>query len=294
MIQFLDYSTIIEYTQTVCMNRYSKFNNRFGVMIILGDFILPNQKTFWLDEFLTKLSWLDVLERTGRSTLARMTKDGWFEIEKVGRRNRYTLTGWGETILRQGDLRIFEQVVQDWDGQWHLVIYSLPEEKRVLRHNLVQQLVWLGFGRISRGTWLSPYDRREPLRQALKVPETNKYLHFFSGSYLGNTDIAQLIQECWDFESVAEEYIKFIQRYEPILAKLQAKTNLLSPEETFRQRFWVSYDFLPLLRLDPNLPKQFLPTPWAGFHARQLYMAIKEQVPIQQALFSKQDFGART
>ena len=194
MIQFLDYSTEIEYHQTMRMNATDKFNNRFGVMIILGDFILPNQKTFWLDEFLTKLSWLGVLERTGRSTLVRMAKDGWFSVEKVGRRNRYTLTAWGESVLRQGDLRIFEQAMQDWDGQWHLVTYSLPDEKRVLRHHLVQQLRWLGFGRISRGTWLSPHDRRAALRQALKAPETNDYLHFFSGSYLGNTEIDQLIK----------------------------------------------------------------------------------------------------
>ncbi|MGB0386752.1 MAG: PaaX family transcriptional regulator C-terminal domain-containing protein [Ardenticatenaceae bacterium] len=287
MIRFLDYSTKIEYNQIMRINTDDKFNNRFGVMIILGDFILPNQRTFWLDGLLVKLSWLDVLERTGRSTLSRMTKDGWFDVEKLGRRNRYRLTKWGETVLRQGDLRIFEQAVQEWDGKWHLLTYSLPEEKRVLRHNLVKQLSWLGYGRISRGTWLSPYDRRDPLRQALKEPDTNKFLHFFSGSYLGNTNIDQLIQDCWDLETVSGEYKRFIRYYEQVLADLRAKTNGLTAEEAFRQRFWVSYDFLPLLRLDPNLPKRFLPTPWAGFEARQLYTTFKEQVPIPPDLFSK-------
>lgn len=283
----MDYRTKNEYNYQMRMNPNDKFNNRFGIMIILGDFILPNQKTFWLDEFLTKLSWLGVVERTGRSTLSRMTKDGWFDIEKVGRRNRYTLTGWGESVLRQGDLRIFEQAVPEWDGEWHLVIYSLPENKRRLRRNLVQQLSWLGYGRLSRGAWLSPYDRRDPLQQTLKESETNQYLHFFSGSYLGNTKIEQVIQECWDFETVVAEYKQFVQHYEPILAKLKAEAGQPSAEETFRQRFWVSYDFLPLLRLDPNLPKQFLPDPWVGFQARQLYTTLKDQLPIQPDLFSK-------
>lgn len=256
-------------------------------MIILGDFILPHQNTFWLDEFLAKLSWLGVLERTGRSTLARMTKDGWFEIEKVGRRNRYSLTKWGEAVLRQGDLRIFEQAVSDWNGNWHLVIYSLPDDKRVFRHNLVQQLSWLGYGRISRGTWLSPYDRREPLRQALKEAETNDYLHFFSGDYLGNTDINQLIQNCWDFESVSAEYTKFIHHYEPILTSLKSERAALSPEESFRHRFWASYDFLPVLRLDPNLPNRLLPKTWAGFQARELYMAFKDEGLIRPTSFSE-------
>ncbi|MFK7800992.1 MAG: PaaX family transcriptional regulator C-terminal domain-containing protein [Anaerolineae bacterium] len=264
-----------------------KFNNRFAVMIILGDFILPTQKTFWLDEFLTKLSWLDVLERTGRSTLSRMTKDGWFDVEKVGRRNRYTLTQWGENVLRQGDLRVFEQAVLDWDGNWHLVTYSLPDDKRVLRHNLVQQLEWLGYGRISRGTWLSPYDRREPLQQALKQPETRNFLHFFVGSYLGNTEINRLIAQCWNFEMVAAEYERFIEHYRQVAADLDGQVDSLTAEATFCHRFWLSYDFLPLLRQDPNLPKRFLPDSWSGFEARQLYMKLKNQLLIQSDFFSK-------
>ena len=264
-----------------------KINNRFGVMIILGDFILPHQKTFWLDELLTKLSWVGVLERTGRSTLARMTKDGWFEVEKVGRRNRYSLTRWGEAVLRQGDLRIFEEAGQDWDENWHLVIYSLPEDKRVLRHNLVQQLSWLGYGRLSRGSWLSPYDRREPLRHALKEPETDDYLHFFSGDYLGNTDIQQLIKTCWDFDDVSTEYGRFVETYQPLLSRLEAAKRHLLLEEAFCHRFWVSYDFLPVLRKDPNLPSRFLPDDWPGFTARQLYKASKILFPDEPNLFSE-------
>ena len=268
------------------INPAEKFNKRFGVMVILGDFILPYQNAFWLDEMLTRLSWLDVLERTGRSTLVRMAKDGWFDVEKVGRRNRYTLTQWGESVLRQGDLRIFEQVGHKWDGNWHLLTYSLPDDKRALRHNLVQQLVWLGFGRVSRGTWLSPYDRRESLQRALKSTETVQYLHFFRGDYLGNTEIDALIRKCWEFETVAEKYDRFLARYRPVLADLNRKDAPLTAEETFTKRFWLSYDFLPLLRVDPNLPKRFLPEDWAGFEARQLYTDLRTQVPIQLALFS--------
>lgn len=269
-----------------------KFNNRFAIMIILGDFILPSQRSFWLDELLLKLSWLGVLERTGRSTVARMTKDGWFEVEKVGRRNRYTLTKWGEAVLRQGDLRIFEQSVQDWDGNWHLVIYSLPEEQRVLRHNLVQQLTWLGYGRMARGSWLSPYDRRDALHRALKAPETGQYLHFFSGNYLGNTEIQTLIQTCWDFETVSSEYSRFVRHHQPIIESLEKLESLetgaerLTQERAFSLRFWASYDFLPLLRLDPNLPPQFLPKSWPGAEARRLYMSYKNQFPTQEGFFS--------
>ncbi len=285
MIRSCDYSTKNEYNQTMRMNPTDKFNNRFGVMVILGDFVLPNQKMFWLDEMLTALSWLDVLERTGRSTLVRMAKDGWFTIEKVGRRNRYWLTDWGESVLRQGDLRIFEEAVQDWDGNWHLLTYSIPEDKRVLRHHLVQQLEWLGFGRVSRGAWLSPYDRRDALQQALKAPETSAYLHFFAGAYLGNTEIDQLIKNCWDFESVATEYGRFLNTHRQGLEQIQNTDNGLTGEDAFRMRFWLSYDFLPLLRIDPNLPSQFLPQPWAGFEARELYTTIKNRLP-NQTLFS--------
>lgn len=85
-------------------------------MVILGDMVIPYADAFWLDEMLAKLGLLGLVERTGRSTLARMSKDGWFEVERVGRRSRYTITDWGQQVLRQGDLRVFEATVPAWDG----------------------------------------------------------------------------------------------------------------------------------------------------------------------------------
>lgn len=286
MTHNLDYSIEYEYNQMMRRNSENKLNNRFVVMIILGDIVLPKQQTVWLDELIERLAWLGVLERTARSTLTRMTKDGWFDVEKIGRRNRLRLTDWAQGVLRQGDLRIFEQAVESWDGNWHLITYALPENKRVLRQQLVQQLTWLGFGRIARGTWLSPYDRRTALQQALKAPETASYLHFFAGDYLGNTDIQQLIHQCWDFDEIAHRYGEFVDAYAPILSQFEAGNGPTALKERFCQRVWLSYDFLPLLQIDPNLPTQFLPPQWAGFEARRIYLALKHYIPLTEGNFA--------
>ncbi|MEM7800977.1 MAG: PaaX family transcriptional regulator C-terminal domain-containing protein [Chloroflexota bacterium] len=253
----------------------SPLNNRFAVMVILGDMVTPYADAFWLDEMLAKLGLLGLVERTGRSTLARMTKDGWFEVERVGRRSRYTITAWGMQVLRQGDLRVFEEAAPAWDGHWHLASYSLPEEKRALRNQIRKQLLWLGYGNLSRGLWISPYDRRESLLEGLKRSGIAPLIHFFSGAYQGALDTQTMVESCWEIDKISDGYDQFLDRY--------SKRNLkngkrLSAADAFLLRFRLSYDFLPLLREDPNLPRQFLPPDWVGDRARALYQRLREQI----------------
>jgi len=37
------------------------------------------------------------------------------------------------------------------------------------------------------------------------------------------------------------------------------------------RRSWLTYNFQPFPRKDPNLPRRLLPDPWVGYGARQLF-----------------------
>jgi phenylacetic acid degradation operon negative regulatory protein len=74
---------------------------------------------------------LDVSEHAARNTLSRMSRKGWLVARKDGRRSQYSLTPRGWSLLVQGEKRIFEPPFREWDGMWHIVVFSLPEKKRV-------------------------------------------------------------------------------------------------------------------------------------------------------------------
>jgi len=217
---------------------------------------------------------LDVSERATRSTLSRMVRKGWVVASKHGRRSRYSLTPRGRLLLKQGEKRIFELPFTNWDGQWHLVIYSLPESKRKLRHELRQHLNWLGFGRLAPATWVSPHNRQAELESMLKELEAQEYVDLFSSRYLGTSSAQELVQRCWDLPELAQEYREFVERYRPEFEKYRAKSVRqlqAAPEDCFIRQFWVTHDFQPFPRKDPNLPTTLLPPDWIGFTARQLF-----------------------
>ena len=78
----------------------------------------------------------------------------------------YTLTDAAWSLLDEGRERIFHRAPGPWDGQWHMVIYSVPESERGLREQLRKKLAWLGFGALSASVWLSPHERAGLLKDA--------------------------------------------------------------------------------------------------------------------------------
>lgn len=244
---------------------------RFGIIILLGDYILPRGKEFWLNDMLTLLKLVGIPERTGRSTLSRMADDGWFEVSSVGRQRKFRVTPWAENVLRQGDLRVFENELTEWDGTWQLAIYSLPESKRVLRNTLRKQLMWLGYAMLTPGSWISPHDRQASLEQILVDLDAVEYVHFFSGEYSGAVPIEELVQTSWDLGAIGSSYDNFLETHRPVLENLWQQQDTITPETALIHRFRLSCDFVSLLQQDPNLPSQFLPEGWPGNTARRFY-----------------------
>jgi phenylacetic acid degradation operon negative regulatory protein len=200
-----------------------------------------------------------------------MTRKGWLIARKQGRRSQYSLTARGWALLEEGGRRIFEPRFVDWDGLWHLVVYSLPEGKRNLRHALRQHLIWLGFGRLAPATWISPHNRKAELESIFNDLGVQGYVELFSSMHTGPSSGQALIQQCWDLPGLAAEYGEFITRYQAEYEASRASQQDLSPEICFVRRFWLTHDFQPFPRKDPNLPTALLLPDWIGFTARQLF-----------------------
>ncbi|MBE7473020.1 MAG: hypothetical protein DPW09_00020 [Anaerolineae bacterium] len=235
---------------------------------------MPRGGAIWTTDLLYLTSLLELSERATRSTLSRMVRKGWLKAGKNGRRSYYSLTPRGQSLLEHGKQRIFEVPLADWDGQWHLVIYSLPEKKRKLRHSLRQQLTWLGFGRLAPATWVSPHDRTAELNGIFAELGVRNYVDLFSSRYLGTSSTEELVQRCWNLLELEVEYRQFVAHYQPQYETCLAKSKeelRTSPEACFVYHFRVTNAFQPFPRKDPHLPTALLPPDWIGFSARHLF-----------------------
>jgi phenylacetic acid degradation operon negative regulatory protein len=245
---------------------------QFLIFTLFGEFILARGGSIWTSDLLALLDMLDVTERAARTTLSRMSRNGWLTTRKEGRRSQYSLTPRGWALLKQGEQRIFEPPFDNWSGMWHIVVYSLPENKRRLRHALRQRLAYLGFGPLAAGTWITPHDRLTEVKNLCSELGVQAYVEIFSGVHLGSSPDQELIQRCWDLPDLEAQYRDFITRFDAEYRKTQKQEKeKLSPKVSFVRRFWLMHHFQAFPRKDPNLPAALLPPDWIGFKARQLF-----------------------
>jgi phenylacetic acid degradation operon negative regulatory protein len=247
---------------------------QFLIFTLFGDYIIHRGGTLWTSSLLELMAPLEVGERALRSALSRMRGKGWVKSRKKGRMSQYSLTPRGRALLERGAQRIFEPALTDWDRQWYLVVYSLPEKKRRQRHVLRKQLTWLGFGRLAPGTWCAAHDRDAELAELFRDLQVEQYVDVFNGRYRGPCLDEELVQRCWDLESIGQQYCDFMAKHEPGYLKCLAHTQQgrpLESEECFVKRFWLTRDYMTFPQQDPNLPVSLLPPDWIGLRARRIF-----------------------
>lgn len=236
------------------------------LMTMLGEFVLPRGGPVWTQTLVSALALLGIEPKSARQALARTAAEGWLEPERVGRRVRWSLTPPGRRLLAEGAQRIyaFGRDEVEWDGRWLLLLVSVPESQRDLRHRIRTQLNWAGFGSPAPGVWVSPHASQQAEGQRILADAgLSGSAMSFLASYgqIGSQDM--LMARSWDLDALQQRYADFIDEFtglDPATgeAALRAQTRLVHE--------WRRFPFL-----DPRPPEQLLPENWSGTKAADLF-----------------------
>lgn len=236
------------------------------LMTVLGEYVLPRGEPVWTSVLVGALAVAGVEEKSARQSLARTAAEGWLSSERAGRRVRWSLTEPGRRLLTEGAQRIYQfgSGQPGWDGRWLVVLVSVPEVRRDLRHRLRTRLSWAGFGSPAAGVWISPHTGREP--EALGVLADLGLAGgatSFTACYgaVGSQDA--MVARAWDLTALARRYQEFSSEFAALApgtgdAVLHAQTMLVHG--------WRRFPFL-----DPQLPAELLPPDWSGASAAELF-----------------------
>ena len=128
------------------------------LLTVLGEFVLARDDAVWTQVLIDVLGRLGVEHKSARQALARTAAEGLLESDRAGRRVRWSLTAQGRSLLSDGASRIygFGTPARPWAGRWLVLLVSVPEVRRQLRHRLRTRLAWAGLGSPAPGVWLSP------------------------------------------------------------------------------------------------------------------------------------------
>ncbi|MEU6355279.1 PaaX family transcriptional regulator C-terminal domain-containing protein [Streptomyces sp. NPDC047072] len=235
------------------------------LMTLLGEYVLPKGAPVWTSALVDALALFDVEEKSARQALARTAAEGWLVSERAGRRVRWALTPPGRRLLTEGAQRIyaFGREERAWPGTWLVVLVSVPEPKRDLRHKVRTRLTWAGFGSPEPGLWITPHaDRETEALGVLKELGLADDAMSFTATYGAVGSETAMVTRAWDLSEVEERYEAFMDEF----TGLRPADDAVLTAQTMLVHEWRRFPFL-----DPRLPARLLPPGWSGAKAADLF-----------------------
>ncbi len=239
------------------------------VFDLFGDYLRYRGGEARLRTLTALMGCFDIPEATVRVVVTRLRKEGWLESRRDGRETTYQLTDTAWKLLDEGRSRIFDRAAGPWDGQWHMVIYSVPETERALREQLRKKLSWLGFGPLSASVWLSPHDRIVQVRTDFAEHPAVRLDGFHARSEGPGPD-RDMADRAWDLAGLDRDYIAMLAEYRPRLDRY--RSGALLGQDALVERMRLMHDYRRFPFRDPDLPPELLPAGWSGRSAHEVFL----------------------
>ena len=243
--------------RSLLMTFFGAFLRRLGGWIAVADLV-------------ALMGDLELDEQAVRSAVSRLKRRGVIAPERRGSAAGYRLTPRGAAILEAGDGRIFGR-----DGEapagWLLVVFSIPEAHRALRHKLRTRLQWLGLGTVAAGVWIAPAQAEAEVRRTVQDLGLDGHVELFRGDHLGHGDA---VAAWWDLDAIAAEYRAYVTAWEPALARNGRPSG--PAEFAGHVRHLDAWRLIPFQ--DPGLPAAALPADWPGAHAWDVFRALDRRL----------------
>jgi phenylacetic acid degradation operon negative regulatory protein len=226
------------------------------IITVFGDAIVPRGGSLWLGTLLEFFETLDIDANVVRTAMSRLTADGWFEREKVGRNSFYRLVKKGRQTFDIATRHIYDPPPSDWTGRFELLLIGNGEDRDASREALKNA----GFGSPLPGVWVAPSG----------VPIPQEALHAIRLEVSAEDESGRrLLRESWPLDRTADAYLKFMKMFAPLRDWIDRREPL-SGIEAFVARILLIHYYRRVVLRDPLLPAELLPKDWPGSAARRL------------------------
>lgn len=243
------------------------------LITLLGDYWFARTELIPSAALVSLLAEFGANENASRQAMRRLTARGLLAQSKKGRTTFY---GIPEPIVATQRNRLtrairFGEEFTDWDGEWTVVAFSIPESDRDVRRLLRNGLKSMRFGTLQDGVWISPHDMRSgaiKLLDELDVPKG----HVMTSRWLERDHNADAVADAFELAALGAQYDDFIARHEA--TREWARSGAATASEALVRRTMLTNEWLSFRADDPELPVGLLPANWPRPAARALFIEI--------------------
>ena len=240
------------------------------IITFFGDVVSQHGREIWLGSAATALQGLGINDRLVRTSVFRLTKEGWLEVDREGRRSFYRFSNFGSLEYQRAARRIYSARGESWQGRWQLLIPTTVDEK--IREDLRRSLNWLGFRTITPGTYARPggdLDTIKGLLDEFNIEQSVVVMDAETSSITTKKALREVVSEHWKLDELAADYADFIRLFGP-LGQAISKGKKPTPEEAFQARLLLIHEYRRILLRDTPLPEDLLPNRWQGITSQNM------------------------
>jgi len=236
------------------------------IVTVWGDALAPHGGTVWLAGLIRLLEPFGINERLTRTSVFRLARDGWIVARTQGRQSRYSLTDDGRARFAAAYRRIYAPPVDDWAGEWEMVVDPPGAADPAARARLRDELGWDGFGVLAPGVYLRPRTDGDAAAEVAQLPGGGRALVLHARDDAGpSPQLASQVARLWDLSALAADYRRFLALFGGVIERFRMRAIEASdPAQCFVVRTLLIHAFRRVLLRDPRLPPALLPLDWPG------------------------------
>jgi phenylacetic acid degradation operon negative regulatory protein len=245
------------------------------LVTIFGDCIAPRGGTITLASLIRLAEPFGITERLVRTSVGRLTHEGWLAWRRSGRQSEYFLSENGRQRFAEATRRIYSESPRTWDEHWTLLL--LPQGSGAARERAREEMSWLGFGQLGVGVLAHPNLAVADARQQVAALGMDGEVVVMRARSEGAEADRRLAAAGWDLGELGRSYRRFVSSFTPA-RELVAQRSDVPSEPAFVIRTLLVHEYRKIHLRDPLLPRALLPGDWIGEVAyelcRDLYRAV--------------------
>jgi len=266
------------------------------ISTFFGDLILPYGGVAWVETIAKVLMPLGINNRLVRTSLFRLVEEQWLQSTRSGRRSFYQLTEKGVSQTRLAEQLIYQTDQSEWDGAWTMVFLVMQPMSAEARSQLEQELMWLGFGVVSKNVLAHPTVPKEVVAKRVRALNLNRNVVCMRAETICDEAIGlevnnrQMVEGCFSLDNTESKYRRYINLFSTLNS-----VKLVHDNDDFALltlRLLLIDEYRRVILHDSHLPNELLPENWVGNVAyslcKELYGKIQSRAENQyQKLVSK-------
>ncbi len=244
------------------------------IITFFGDTVFPYGGTIWLGSLVKFMEEFDISEKLTRTSIFRLTKEGWLSSKKFGRESYYSLSDFAIDRFIKAHYNVYGYDEQEDDRDW-IVLFS-NGVKTAAETELAKVLKKEGFANPSKHVHIHPHYKMEYMQDILIKHELQNDVLLVKGPVhmpMNREMLKDMVHTYWDLNDVEARYQSFITKFRRIFS-LKTPIDQFTPKQCFMLRIMLIHEYRRALLFDPKLGNELVSIDWLGKAASSLVESI--------------------